>query len=382
MKRKYKLKKSAIIIISIILISIIVLIVFLLSIIKTKSYSIEYNIDDYKISEYFDDKINLFYFEIKKEDITYNFVYPSKYIKERKLIKEISSYNKDDETCLIVNSEYISTNPLCNINNELVDYRLVSSSLLDKLNYTLPEEERKENTIYNYTIYNNDLNIYIWNYKGFNHINNNELNNINLFNKDIYDIPLAAKINNYLVIPDYEQEYTFNKVYLLDLETDKLDTWTLKYNISYESYVLGINNKSLFIIDKKNKREYELVPHKKKMRIIANSDKQGIIYNNGEEKKMSINTLTSENYSFTYKHNYNYKIIDNKLYLSYLDKGKFIKISNNNITSIIYTNEDTIYYLVDTTLYKYNIKDGEQKLISYSEWEYNNNNVIFINNEN
>lgn len=251
MKRKYKLKKSAIIIISIILISIIVLIIFLLSIIKTKSYSIEYNIDDYKISEYFDDKINLFYFEIKKEDITYNFVYPSKYIKERKLIKEISSYNKDDETCLIVNSEYISTNPLCNINNDLVDYRLVSSSLLDKLNYTLPEEERKENTIYNYTIYNNDLNIYIWNYKGFNHINNNELNNINLFNKDIYDIPLAAKINNYLVIPDYEQEYTFNKVYLLDLETDKLDTWTLKYNISYESYVLGINNKSLFIIDKK-----------------------------------------------------------------------------------------------------------------------------------
>lgn len=382
MKRKYKLKKSAIVIISIILVSIIALIIFILSLFKTKSYSVEYNLNDYKISEYYDDKIKLFYYEIKKDEISYNFVYPSKYIKERKLIKEIESFNEDKQTCIIIKSDSIKTNPLCNIENELVDYHLVSDTLKEQMGYETNIEDIDEVELNNYKIYSKDLNAYIWNYKGFNHIKNNESNNINLFSRDVYDIPLATKLNNYLIVPDYEQDYTFNKVYILNLDNNNLDTWTLKYNISYDSYILGTNNKSLYIVDKKNKREYELVPHKQKMRIVATSNKQGVIYYNGEEKKINMNTLVSEQHEFTYKHNYNYKIIENKLYLSYLDKGKFIKVSNNDITSIIYIDNDIIYYLVNTTLYKYSIDQGETKLATYTEWEYNNNNVIFINNEN
>ena len=53
MKKKYKLKKSAKIIIAIFLIFTLALIILIISLCKNKSYSIEYNIDQYAISENF-----------------------------------------------------------------------------------------------------------------------------------------------------------------------------------------------------------------------------------------------------------------------------------------------------------------------------------------
>ncbi len=378
MKRKYKLKKSAKLIIVIFIIIIIALLFFVLSLFKTKSYSIEYNIDDYKISEYYDNANEIFYYEINKDSITYNFIYPSKYLKERKLINSIETYSNDKEGCITISSDYITTSPLCHIEKELVDYHLVSKQLLEKIDFEIKKEEIIETTYKNYTFYNNDIDLYIWNYKGFNHVKNGKVNFIGLFEKDIYENLLTSEINNFLVVPDYSQEYTYNKVYLINLSTDEVESWTLKSNISFDSYILGSNKKSLYIIDKKNKREYELVPHKKKMRILATSKKQGVIYINGEEKKVPMQTLVANQKSFTYNTTYNYKIIDNKLYLSYWDKGKYIKVSNN-ISSIACIKNDTIYYFVDSILYRYTPEYGEAKIAEYSEWAINNNNVIFIN---
>ena len=130
------------------------------------------------------------------------------------------------------------------------------------------------------------------------------MNEIKLFDKDIYDIPLATKINEYILIPDYEQEYSFNRIYIINTENNKVDKWKLKYEISFDSYLLGINDKSVFILDKKNKREYELVPHKKKMRIVATKNRQAVMYNNGEIVKESMKSLLNNPHQFTYKNNY------------------------------------------------------------------------------
>ena len=49
MKRRYKLKKKALIVLILIFLITIYLISLLISHIKNKSYSLEYNIDDYKV---------------------------------------------------------------------------------------------------------------------------------------------------------------------------------------------------------------------------------------------------------------------------------------------------------------------------------------------
>lgn len=382
MKKKYKLRKSAIIIMSIFLVLIIALIIFILSLFKTKSYSYEYNLKEFKINENYDDKENIFYYEIIYDKFTYNFIYPSEYINENQLIKNISVYKDDSYICLTIESDYIKSMPLCRNNSSLIDVHLVSDELKNKLSKYINNSSQIKEEYQNYQIFNTDNQIYIWAYKGFNYISGSTKKFIKIFDKDIYDIPISAKVNEYLIIPDYEQEHSFNKIYILNLNNQEVEEWKLKYEISFESYILGYNDKSIYIVDKKNQIEYELVPHRQKMRIVGNKNKQGIIYNENQSQKIAIEKLVSSNKQFEYKNNYKYTLENNTLYLSYLDYDIKTIVSYNKVDSIVYIKNDDIYYLVKDTLYKYNIKYGETKLITYSEWERNNKNVIFINDQN
>ncbi len=377
---RYRLKKSAKIVLILILIAIIALIWFIVSLFDSKSYSLEYNIDNYGINENYDKDNKLYYYEITDNGMKYTFVSETDFQKDKKLIKDIKKHEKDGYTCLEIDSTSISSMPLCSYENEQISFYLVNSELQEELKDYYDKPVIKDDAYKNYKIYNTSNNVLIWNYKGFNYLNGSDVEFIKLFDKDIYDIPLATKINNYLVVPDYEQEYEFNRVYIIDLDDLKVNTWKMKYTISYDSYILGINDKSIYLVDKKNGIEYELVPHKKKMRILASKNKNGVIYKNGEEEKINIKSLVTDNKSFTYKTNYNYIVEDNKLYLYYWNKDYKIKVSDNDIRYVVYTSDDSIYYLVDNTLYKYNIKQGEVKLVEYSEWEFNYQNLIFINN--
>ena len=85
--KKYRIKNS---------VKIIGLIIILLIIIFTvtrcntsKSYSLEYNIKKYDISENYDINKELYYYEISKDNIKYNFIYKSEHLEETKLIKNI-----------------------------------------------------------------------------------------------------------------------------------------------------------------------------------------------------------------------------------------------------------------------------------------------------
>lgn len=375
-RKKIKLKRSVKIFICLLLL-LICLIFLINTLFISHSYSLEYNIDDYDISENYDKKEEIYYYEIKNNNHIYNFITSTKYQKEKKLITNITKYEQDDYTCLVIESNIFEVNPLCSKGDENIDYRLVPEDLELPISNTI---EPYETNYENYYLYNTDNNILVWQYKGFIYFNKDKIKTFDLFTKDIYDINLAVKINNYLVIPDYEQNYNFNKLYIINLSNQKIEEWEIDYDISFDSYILGTNNKSIYLVDKKNKIEYEIVPHKKKMRIVASNNKKGIIYNEGKEESISLNSLISSNQSFTYKNNYQYTLQDNTLYLSYLDTDIKTKISDQKISSIVSINEDNIYYLVEDTLYKYNLYYGEVKLIEYDDWEFNYNNLIFLNN--
>ena len=141
MKKKYRLKKSAItfLVIFIFLIALIIS----LSLFKTKSYSIEYNIFDYDISENYDKESQVYYFEITKKNITYPFVYESEYQKERKIIKDIKEYKEDDYTCLRIDGSLIKAYPLCSYKDEIIDYHLVPDSIKEKIS----DNSRRKKTI-------------------------------------------------------------------------------------------------------------------------------------------------------------------------------------------------------------------------------------------
>ena len=171
---------------------------------------------------------------------------------------------------------------------------------------------------------------------------------------------------------DFPPGVSKNDCYTSKQTAGKLDT-----EISFDSYIVGTNDKSVFIVDKKNKKEYELVPHKQKMRTVSSSNK-GIIYNNGEEETISMDKLINTKYHFEDKNNYIFTLDNKTLYMSIRDSNLKTKITNNKVDQIIKVSKDNVYYLIGTTIYRYNLKYGETKIIQYSELEYNNTNLIFI----
>lgn len=379
MEKKYKLRKKTKIVSLIIIISIILLI-FIIKLNLKKSYSIDYKIDEFNITENYSKTDKVYFFKITYEEQTFSLMSSIKYQRKNKIIKEIEPYTEGETTCLKVMSEDTTLSTVCTQNSEQIDSHLITDYLKEQLEIN----EESENVHYEndkYKIYNNEHELLIWQYKGFDYFENNlkDHNFLELFSKDIYSVPLTAIINDYLFIPDYEQNYVFNKAFVINLKKQKIEEWELDYDISYDSYILGVNEKSIYLVDKKSKIEYELVPHKQKMRIVGTVNKKGIIYQNGKAEKVSLTKLVNENQKFTYKHKINYHLEDGTLYKTYLEDDNKIKISNEKVDKIILTREDDIYYLSKDTIYKYNEIKKERKLIEYSELEFNSDSLIFIN---
>ena len=336
-----KLKKRKILQIIFVIVLLIFIIIF--NLIKRKNYEVEYKVDKYNIVENYNHKI--YTFRISNEDNSFSFLKNIKYTKKHKLINNIKEIKLDNE-------------------------------MKEKLNF-VDREEDEEKTYNNLKINNLlDYNYLVWNYKGFDLISQNSTETINLFNSDIYDIPLSKIVNNYLLIADYDSKYNFNKFYVINVLKGTKDEFKIKDDISFDSYILGSYKESIYLVDRKNKIEYEIVPHKKKIRKVGTESKQGIIYTENGFERISLTKLVSKEYSFYDDNLYNYKIIDNKL-VQELNKDKMI-VSNKDIKDIIAIKEDNVLYLVDDTLYFYNILYGEIKVMTNFEWNFNYKNNIYF----
>lgn len=378
-KSKIKQKRRHIALAIIILLTLLLL----FSIFNPKSYEKKYNLEEFEILEKFDKKLKLYTFEIKKENFTYQIAVEHKYIRKRKLIEKITEIVENDTICITLKSDELNIYPQCQKNNQQIDFHLIDENMKEKLDATYFINQN--NTPENYekiTLKNLDDNTYyIWNYKGFYKINKNSKENINLFDKDIYNISNIAKVNDYLLIPDYNSSYYFNKFYLINMKDGKKSTWEFNESIYMDGYYLGSFKNSLYYVDKKMKIEWELIPKKKKMRKVGTEDKDGKIYQNGDWEKISMKKLTNENQKFDLPKKYKY-FIEDGLYVSVQTKESKKKISNRNIKEIVAEINDKVYYISEDSLYYFTEKTGEVEVMSYFEWNFNYKNMIFIRENN
>ncbi len=366
-------KKLRLLLIIFLIITFLLLIIF-----KDNSYSKVYDIDEYKVTEEFNDKQSYYYFQIKYNSLDYELLINHKYSGE-KLITNITKYSEKEELCLVLELTIGNSTLVCSKDNKLINWNLISDNLKDKIPSELIKEYSENSyTEKDITIFNNiDSKIYIWNYKGFDIIENGKLKTLNIFDDDVYDTNLIAKVNNYIIIPNYNQKYNFNKIIILNTKTDEIEEWELNYEISYDSYVMGSYENSIYLVDIKNKIQYELVPHKQKARIIATKNSQGLIYKK-EWQKMTVNQMINNKETFTFNIIYNYQIASQKLYLSYINSPNTIQVTNNQVDKIVAINDNEVYYLSQNKLFYFNIYDGEKLLAQKEEWLFNNENKVFI----
>ena len=343
---------------------------------RAKDYEITYEENGFSITEKYDKNKKLLSFKITKDNHEYFWLKTDTRFLAKHLIYQIEEFTTENETCLKISSNKLRFVPLCSSNNEQVSIELTSQEMQDKVGYKKAEFGQTEaKKAYNMEI-NNLLyhDFYIWNYRGFYHINSDTEEEISLFQKDIYTPNLITKVDNYLFIPDYDANYYFTKVFILNMENNKVITWNLDTPIYFDSAILGVYDNKIYLIDKHEKIEWEIDLKKQKMTKVSNND-TGKIYDNGF-KDVSLNSLLYQDMTFKGVQPYTY-IIDNGLYYEALNKR--IKISQNTPKTIVYYDDEWVYYLVDDILYASSFTYGETKILQYFEWNFNYQNVIFIN---
>ncbi len=340
---------------------------------KIKSYIKEYKINDVLVKEKYDKNLKSYVYQFIYNDEDYVFALTKDYSWKRKLVKKIDVLANDDETCLLVKSNEINFYPLCRDKNEQIAYLLVSDKMKENFSFWpsisySDEVNYNDITIYNYFYHN----YYIWNYRGFDYLNTTSNTKIELFDKDVYNPKLIVQTDDYLLVPDYNTNYYFNKVYIINALNGKVSSWDLSKDVYFDSMVLGIIGNEIYLLDKHENVEWKIDVAKKKMTNVGTLSKKGLFYDN-EWQKLSLNKIIEK------KEFKGLKAMDfvNENGLKAIIMDKTVKIKNADVKIIRKTNE-SVYYLVDDVLYEYSFGNGEIKLLSKFEWNFNNQNTIFI----
>lgn len=373
--KKAKIKQRRRLALLLIIILIIALVLFFLF--RRKDYTVTYSVNDYEITESYHKEEDYYSFIIKKGETERFAIVYNQHFSSKKNIDQITEYQTETESCITISSNKVRIEPLCTKEETQISYHLVSDEMKEKLGVT---SETKEDTIL--TTYNNinvyhyrNHNYYIWNYRGFYHINENTTENIQLFDKDIYNPTLITQVNDTLVIPDYNADYYFDKVILLDMNTGRTTTWTLETSIYFDSAVLGVYQGELYIIDKHEKTEWQLNIAKQKQERVGTEQKGGKIYDH-EWTNVTMNRLLYQENTFKGTTILEYNIKEDGLYAIF--DNHQMKIRESAPSKILSNTDNTVYYLVNDNVYSYNKEEGEKLLLNYFEWNFNSENVIFI----
>ena len=337
------------------IISLILLFIIYLNIVYVpRDYTYKYILDNFLITEKYskDKKSYSFEIEYKKESFIYS--HEEKYASKRGLIKRVSV--KDN--CLKVKTFRVKDFTICKNDDEYI------TSFYGK-SYNEEEIDAFENV----AIYNDiEDKIFVWNYENFLYFNGQKTKKINLFDTDIYELEMITSLDRYLVVADYNQKFYFEKLYLIDSKNGKVKESKLNRKVYFDGYILGTYKNNIYLYDNDKEIEYVINPFKNTI------EKNGFeVLVNGKWEKVSLSKLKKQEVSFKNDENYYFDIIDDKLY--YITPVNKILVFDSKVDRIVKSNDQICYFISDDSLFFVDIESKLIKIMSYSEWVFNNQNI-------
>ncbi len=334
---------------------------------RKRNYELTYEVDGYQISERYSVDDNNYFFKAVSPDGEYNFVMAHDYSKKRKIVNKVNVINNEGAKCVNLNFFKDSLTPyICLIDGEYYDaYKL---GLQEEAGYS---EIANTSQI---GIYNKDYQYYIWNGYGLTDLLKNK--EYKFLKNEVYDNTLAYQLDNYLLIADYDDTREFSKIYLFDSKANKISEINFDNRISFNSYFMGDYKGLVYLIDRKNKIQYAINPEKKSIAIT--SDENGAFYYDDKEDEIGVNKLVYNDIYFKKTHLVNYELDNNNLYYHFININDKILISDEVTGGLIRQNNDTLFYIDEDTLYKYDLYKGRVVLLKYFEWNFSFKNKIFI----
>lgn len=372
-----------------------------------QEYQIEYTVkDQFYVTEKKMKKKNSenYYFEIKINDVIFNFSIKENLSYSKKIIHKILYFKDGKYECILPFSKNntLFSDVLCEDGGILYPYHTIAGydQKLDEFvknikqyqenNYVDKEVVlKKEKSFIAYEPQEKNIYFGLENYKGLYLIHNN-LNDKILFTKDIYNKKISTFIGHYYFVADYNNDYEFHNFYLIDMKNGKQTKIVSNEAISMYSYINGIIDNSIYLLDSTSKKQYE-INIKTKTIIEIGNEKKGILYYDGERKNISIYEALQQELKFNYyRTDFNksgYQRVDqvghNYYFYQKNDDGYSVYRSNmerpNLLTYLFKTSSiDQILYIDDAICYKdsqfikyYTDQTGSQKLVKFDELKFN-----------
>lgn len=353
------MKKLVVLIISLIVLFILFIFIYF----RKSDYELEYELDEYVITEKYDVEKQAYYFTIIYDNKTYELVSLDKYSTNRRLIENINLIEDNNTTCLEFESSTIDLYSICSADEE---YYVANAYDTAEFNQTSEYENIKIGEI-------DDKTYLLWNYHDFIYLNESKQGTITLFSKDIYNLSLNYAFDNYLIIPDYEQDYIFDNIYVINTNNAKVTNIDLRFEVYFNSYFLGNYKNRVYLYDLKENQEFYIDLDKKEIYKTSNT-----ILIDDEWESISNQTFQNERPTFSQNTSVNYTVEDSKIYLSIPDGQTKIAITSRTVSQLVYVDGLTVYYIANDILYKYNPLSKEEAILQYSEWNFNNQNMVFI----
>lgn len=378
----------------------------------SSGYKIEYKVDSFDILEIrtqnIKDEIDNYYFEIKTDNHVFSIQTYKNLKLSKKIISEIKYYKDDNYECIlpITKKHAIFTDIICTKNNieflyhdikgtnSKLDEFVNSIELYDGKIYEHPLEIKKHNTYISvYNVLPNDMYLGLESYKGIYLINQRDgYYAKDLFVKDTYSKDIHVFIKNYYLTADYDEEFEFHDFYLVNLKNHNIKKLTSNNKISMYSYIQGVINNSVYLLDTASKKQYEINIKTNTVIEIGNETTGMKYYKDNKFETINIyeginnKLLFEENISDNNFNNEYDKVekVGNKksgyYYLFKKNNNKYdvyrINVQNLNIKYYLFSTDDinNIIYIDDSVYFK----EGE-----YIKYYSDSEGIIFIlkNNE-
>lgn len=362
--KKRKFKKILFLIALLFIISI-----FLYLRLKSYTYEVKYTLNNFKINESYNIDNNNYTFLIQYNGTIYPYSFKHKYIRQKELIRDIKIYKQEKETCLLPISNKLIFYPLCNNDEKIIMYNSSKMTIKDyqykKVELNNINHDKLEIKYLNNKIY------LLYNYKGFYYLKDNNLKNIKLFEKDNYTLNLIYQMNENIIVADYNKDHYFNKFYIINMNNGKLKELEFEYDISFDSIFLGDYKNIIYLLDKKEKKEYQI-----NIKKLSVKESGFLLLKDNKLEKTTYKNIINNNLQFDNKVKSNYELVEKSLYQT-INNYKVL-ITDKEVDKIIDEIDNTIYYLINENLYMYNNIYGEVLLISNFEWNFNNTNMIYL----
>ncbi len=322
---------------------------------RPNNYVSNYVIDSYNVSEKFDKDKNVYTFTFQVDGEEYLFNLKEDYYPKKKLITSVTK----NDNCLVVTSLLLDEYAICKDQDAYYSFFYA-----DKPN------NKKIDNFEKVDIYDLSNHTYfIWNYNHLIALKKDNYSKINLFNTDVYNLNLYYQLDKYLILPNYDEKYTFSSIYLVNSNNFKTSKVYLNIDLYYDSYFMGNYEDDVYIYDMKKETEYRINPFKKNIYKNKYEYYDGHKWLNTTKKELNEGKVF-----FNQTKDFYFDLKDNKLV--YVTPSYTINVSNLKVDLLVNTNDKEAFFISDNVLYYVNLYNGIKKVLGYKEWNYNIGNIF------